>query len=424
VFNVKSGLVPLTGLLVAGGLLLTGCAGGGDLTWGQSAPTPPTSSATPTPEATSDPDLEEATDLSTVHAPSILDNWFYPADYVALIQKYDNTPDNARDDTWDYTFLDADTGKAIKTETFPVLQAGNNDQDKFWPDSIEGPVESKTGEELIVDVLTKPDVCGQAAVGLYNAVWVTPEGTLISVADNNPWIKKWFPTDIADVTAWAADVLSGDQLEQLRDAKKCSLVGLLLKNLVDGGVHVYTTVMNYHVSEQSAATVYGLATDPFHVIGDFELNPRQYTGEFIVFEFQLKGWPSNCNNQILFNTGDGRFARPDCTPPDMPPYGDCRDNCGTPVPDCYSVYGNAFPNGTYPLCKDGEGNDPSNNGNNLPGGNDSSGLQLDAEGGPAGGNPAGSYTPPAAVISSDAPIGSTKTEEKATTESEGGTGLN
>lgn len=398
--NRKVGLVPLSGLVLATALALTGCS--------TSSTSVPASSATPTSHSTSSATGKKtANDHATVKAPSILDNWSYPTRYVTLTTKYGY-----------------DTHKAVNKQKFPVFQIGSLGSKTIWPDSVRDPMNDKSPEEVVAHVLAEPDYCAHIAVGLYNTTWVTPSGAVIVVKTDNPWLKKWFPTDISKVNDWATAAMAGDSQYQLRTAKKCALVGALLEQLTNEGIKTLTTSLNYHIATESADTIY--AANPFATIREFTLNPYQYTGEFLVLEFQLKGWPSNCNNQILINTGDGRFARPNCTPPTTTP----PTTTPTPPPP---------PHATTPLCKSGETltwwpngthtckssplTDPSKQGHVPAGGAGKAPAQTDKVGPPAAGNPPTVYTVPPAPAAGT-PVGTTTTPGTTSGTNEGGAGLN
>jgi hypothetical protein len=118
-----------------------------------------------------------------------------------------------------------------------------------------------------------------------------------------------------------------------------------------------------------------------------------------------------------------RITPVDCTV--TPPTGGCTaGTCDTVVKTCASEYPN-YPYGTYPVCKDGAGHDPSYNGNNLQGGNGQGPQQGDGVGAPAGGTPGSTYTAPA-TPTPGLPVGSTPVEEPALPKppAEGGDGLN
>ena len=377
-------------------LALSGCSAGGSLihtdasasdkatTASASASADPTTNPSPDPSANPTGD-GDANAMANVAAPSVLDDWAYPTKYVELVQKYGYTT------------------QTFNGQSFPVFKIGSLADDTVWPDSVRGPLTTKSAEEVFAHVLGEPDYCAQVAVGLSSTDFVAPNGDIISVKNNNPWFKEMLPVDIADVNNWAVDVMSGNQGKQLQAAKKCALVATLLQQLYDGGVLNLTTALNYHVATGDSLTVN--ASNPFGTIREFELNPVQYTGEFVVLEFRLKGQPSVCENQILFNTGDGRFARPVCTlpptstpPPTTPP--------PTHKKTCASEYPN-FPHGTYPVCKDDAGHDPSYNGNNKVGGNGQAPAVTAGPSAPGGGVPAQIYVVPAAPAPAPVPTGST-----------------
>lgn len=356
---------------------------------------------TDTPRASASPDnqnaqaTEDANAQATVVVPSILDNWSYPEQYLTLVKKFG----------YDTSSYDNNTQTKKDDQKFPTFVVGSLQTDKtIWPDSVRPPLTEKSLEEIVARTLAEPDYCAQNAVGLYNTSIVTPWGETISFKANNPWLKKWFPTDASGINVWAADVMSASPLEQLRTAKKCALVGALLYQFKDNGVQTLTTALNYHIATAAAATVY--EGNPFGSIRAFELNPVQYTGEFVVLEFQLKGWPSTCKNQILFNTGDGRFARPVCT---IPP----------------SHTDNSVPTPTPPPTNEAKNPalDPENQGHNLPGGGGKAPAQTDNVGSPTGGTPPVTYTAPAAPEVSGPPAGSTPGGNTGGTDQSGG-GLN
>lgn len=147
-----------------------------------------------------------------------------------------------------------------------------------------------------------------------------------------------------------------------------------------------------------------------------------------------------CVTAVGINPLDGRDEILPCTTVTVPPSTGCTTpggcttthtpgcttpgGCGTTVKTCISVYGSKWPNGTYPVCKDGEGNLPSNQGHNLPGGNGPAPAQTDTVGPPAGGTPVATYTPAPSPSPSGPPAGSTPAPTPTTTPPPEGGGLN
>jgi hypothetical protein len=399
-FKVKKGLVPLgAGLVVTA--LLTGCAGQ-QLSWRQDASAPASSASatsSPTPSQKAD-ESKTATKQATVVAPSILDNWAYPEEYLAIANKfgYGTTP------------YDNKTKK--DNQKFPTFKIGSiRTSQTIWPDSVRPPLTEKSRDEIVARTLAEPDYCAMNAVGLYNTSIVSPSGEIISFKANNPWLSEWFPTDASGINDWAAHAMSGSPLEQLRTAKKCALVGTLLYQFKDNGVqNNLVTSLNYHIANADSATVN--ASNPVKTIREFELNPMQYTGEFEVLEFQLKGWPSKCENQILFNTGDGRFARPNCTPTPPPPTVVTPPKSTPPSKStsCVKPAGGTkywdFVLGKY-ICKDAYTDNPNYQGHIKPGTDGVAPVQTDKQGAPAGGSPPATYTVPSTLPVVGPPTGST-----------------
>jgi hypothetical protein len=415
--NRKVGLVALIGpVVLATSLLLSGCSSL-QLGNGASAPTPSasassSSTSTPSPKVMTS---KAANAQATVVAPSILDSWAYPEQYLTLVNKfgYDTS-------SYDNTKTKKDDQK------FPTFKIGSTRTSQtIWPDSVRPPLTEKSRDEIVARTLAEPDYCAMNAVGLYNTSIVSPWGETISFKANNPWLSKWFPTDASGINDWAAHAMSGSPLEQLRTAKKCALVGALLYQFKDNGVHTLATSLNYHIATADSATVD--ASNPFGTIREFELNPMQYTGVFEDLEFQLKGWPSKCENQILFNTGDGRFARPDCTPTPPPPTTVTPPKT-TPPPASTSCVKEAGGTkvwdvrlGKY-ICKGPATGDPSYQGHVPAGGAGQAPAQTDTVGPPAAGVPPVTYTVPSGPPATGVPTGSTAGGDTGGTV-QGGSGL-
>ena len=313
-FKGKNGVVLLSGgLLLTGTLLLTGCTT--QMTWGQGpSPDPtPTTSATPAPEEDQEPTtLEEANDLITVDAPpSALSDWNYPARYTTLVkqEKFDT--------------------ETINDQEIPVLKMGSLQGDDevldttAWPDATGPALIENSARGIVVATLVYADNCAMDAVGLQSVVFHTAFGD-VSVLENNPWLAEYFPADPKKINDWGGAAVNGSDEERLEAAKLCAHVGAIWEQLTDMGVmENITTELNYHVKPADSIKINFGA--PFTTAREFELNPVQYTDSFVVLEFILKGQPSVCENRILKNPGDGRFARPYCPPPTVEE--DCVSGC-------------------------------------------------------------------------------------------------
>lgn len=221
----------------------------------------------------------------------------------------------------------------------------------------------------------------------------------------------------------------GNKLFVTADFQKyASLTNLLLARVKPVAMDASRSLSNYYVPARS-----GLAAGEIPVT---ELNPQPESRMAIWMGYTLKS--GSCTNiEFGFNVLDKRFeTRATCviTPPTTTckttnsctttHTPGCTSNCSPPVKTCVSVYGSKYPNGLYPVCKDGEGNLPSNQGHNRPGGGGPAPVQTDPVGPPAAGTPPVTYTPapvPAPAPTST-PIGSTPAPSPtATPPNEGGT---
>lgn len=266
-----------------------------------------TETAGPTNGATDNPNAGDSdTPPDPEDVPWQLANWPYPGQYADLAKKYDygiqkndnGTPDDKTDDI-----------------RFPIFVIGSLETDKtIWPDSVRGPLTVKTLEELVARTLAEPDFCAMNAVELYN-VELTSGGTVVwSGKDEMSWVPKWFPVTEAGINEWAAQAMGSSPKAQYVTAQKCALVAATIEQVfVDKGVMGnITTRLNIHIKETDAKQVD--PANPFGHVREFEQNPIQYTGEFLVLAYELKGQVAACEAQVMWNIGDGRFALPDCTP--------------------------------------------------------------------------------------------------------------
>jgi len=248
-------------------------------------------------------------------------SWEYPAEYVELVREYGY-------DTQEFS-----------GEEFPVPVAGTLLNGKQDTDSVRPPLAEKSAKQVIAIVLSEFDVGAQAGSGLANMPAIVNGKTLLEL---NPWLEEF--ADPAKINDWATEAIGGSEVEQLIAAKKLVLVAMLFERVGPNGIAIKQTSFNFHlVWNEDGGT---LAIDPSNpkAIPEFELNPHQYEGEFVMFEVTLKGI-EGCWLQFGINTGDGRFAgfacptpvTPPVTPPETTP--ECVVNCGG---------GNAPKTGTVP----------------------------------------------------------------------------
>ena len=233
-------------------------------------------------------------------------SWEYPAEYAELVREYGY-----------------DT-QELSGEEFPVPVTGTLLSGKQDTDSVRPPLAEKSAKQVIAIILSEFDVGAQAGSGLANMPAIVNGKTLLEL---NPWLEEF--ADPATINDWATDAIGGSQAEQLIAAKKLVLVAMLFERVGANGIAVKQTTFNFHlVWKEDGGT---LAINPSNpkAIPEFELNPSQYEGEFVMFEVTLKGI-EGCWLRFGINTGDGRFAGFACPTPVTPPESTpgCVVNCG------------------------------------------------------------------------------------------------
>jgi hypothetical protein len=392
------GLVLLIGLT----LVVTGCSSGFKVNDDAAvSSTPPSVSASPSPSATPSESPTPAPSGNTTATNLTVDRssfaWDYPDRYVDLVRSSGYSKFNI-----------------YQGDEFPAFQVGALQPNRLWTDAVGPALPEQNLNAVIVNVLTRPDYGYMTCNGLYSTVLSSMDGD-VNLFAQNPWLG-----DCADITKtndWTAAAMNGTDVQKLDIAKKLALVASLLERITMMGVGDGTTVLNYHlvVNGPGGVTVVTEQYGPDGSIPEYELNPVQYSGKFILLGITYKGHPYGCTF-IGFNVGadgkagDGRFAIVNTCPPPPPPpthVTTCADT-GTckVVKTCVSVYGDKFPHGTYPVCKDDAGRDPSYNGHNLTGGNGQAPAVTAAPSAAKAGEPAQAYVLPVAPAPAPVPIGS------------------
>jgi len=241
-------------------------------------------------------------------------DWEYPAEYAELAREYGY-------DTQEYS-----------GEEFPVFVAGTSLRGALNTDSVRPPLAEKSADQVTAIILSEPDVGAQAASGLANHPGTVNGKTLLELS---PCLLTEFK-DPASLNDWADAAINGTEAEQHTAAQKLLLVALLFERVGSTGVAIESTAFNFHVVWADEGGT--LAIDPADPWGipEFELNPSQYEGEFVMYEVTLKG-QTGCWLRFGINTMDGRFAGFACPTPEVPVTPEtpttpenpgCEPNCG------------------------------------------------------------------------------------------------
>jgi hypothetical protein len=248
-----------------------------------------TESAEPTPGATEDPgsgNTDPGDGSEWVDESSAFSQWTYPVRYFKIASE-------------------AGFGKAtINDQDIPAMMMGtvqddNNTIDQTtWPDSTGPALTSKSASGVVLQTIVYADDCAMYAITMQN---------IPSLREYRSWLVKHFPTDYKKVNDWAFKAVSGSDEEKLAAVKACAVVAGIWEDLTDLGVlNNITTSLNVHAVREFNPYA------PFTTAPEFELNPNQYTGEFVGFADVDKGQPWVCEDLILVNPGDGRIALPNC----------------------------------------------------------------------------------------------------------------
>ena len=282
---------------------------------------------TPTPSASAPASLQDANDAVTV-ADGALD-WPYPIPYSGLLVE-----------SSDYSTVTVDNSTNDVIPIFEIgslLPVGSDLGKRLTSDSINVPLPEPTVDAIIARILAEPDYAAMVCSGLYSTVFHTVLGD-VSLAANNPWLKDCGAsvTKVNDWAGAASNTVQG-QADHVQYAKSAALVAELVERLTVQGTGERTTFSNYHLAVTGPNNIIMVNPKaPETTIPEFELNPLQYTGQFIFMGIGIKGLEPECD-PIGFNIGtggivnkagdggDGRFARFACPPltPPQPPTTDC-----------------------------------------------------------------------------------------------------
>ena len=284
-----------------------------------------------------------------------------------------NAPNEVVDDltvdpndyTWSYPDRYAELVKSsgfqteqVNGDEFPVFVIGSTQPGRLWIDAIGPALPEQTLDAVIARILAEPDYGYQVCNGLYNTVLPTPYGD-VALLDPNSWLEEC--ADITQTNDWAASAMNGTPAQRLQSAKELALVAMLLERLTVIGIGDGTTAFNYHLVVNGDGSILAVNEhNPSGTIPEFEFNPLQYEGQFILLGVAIKGHPIGCTF-IGFNVGwdglagDGRFAlinncelppppvvcTSNCTPPPLCPPGQVRNidgECAVPKPDTPEGY--------------------------------------------------------------------------------------
>ncbi|CAN5386689.1 hypothetical protein BH10PAT4_BH10PAT4_2820 [soil metagenome] len=285
---------------------------------------------TPTPSASAPATLQEANDAVTV-ADGVLD-WKYPVRYSLLVKSFG----------YKTVTVDNSTKDVIPVfEIGSLLPVGTDLGKRLTSDSVNVPLPEHTVEAIIARILAEPDYAAMVCSGLYGTVFHTVLGD-VSLAANNPWLKGC--ASVTKINGWAGTASNAvqGQADHVQYTKSAALVAELVERMTLLGTGERTTFSNYHLAVTGPNNVIMVNPKaPEATISEFELNPFQYTGQFIFLGIGIKGVEPGCD-PIGFNIGsnglvnadgnggDGRFARFACplttpTPPtpSTPPTSDC-----------------------------------------------------------------------------------------------------
>ena len=282
----------------------------------------PSASPSSTPDSSHDPDADNQDQTKGPDADDLTVDpddyaWSYPDRYAELVKSYGFQTEQ------------------VNGDEFPVFVIGSIQPGRLWTDAIGPALPEQTLDAVIARTLAEPDYGYQVCNGLYNTVLPTPYGE-VALLDPNSWLEEC--ADITQTNDWAVNAMNGTPAQRLQSAKELALVAMLLERLTVIGIGDGTTDFNYHLVVNGDGSILAVNEhNPSGTIPEFELNPLQYEGQFILLGVAIKGHPIGCTF-IGFNVGwnglagDGRFALiNNCELP--PPVVECTSDC-TPLPPC------------------------------------------------------------------------------------------
>jgi hypothetical protein len=234
-------------------------------------------------------------------------SWEYPQEYADLAREYGY-----------------DT-QELSGEEFPVFVIGSTLPGKHDTDSVRPALAEKSADQVYAITISEPDVGFQICSGLAHS---RIEGGK-ALIELNPWLEEC--ADPAFINDWAEAAKSGTKAEQLIAAKKLVVVAMLMERIGSTDTSTDSTAFNFHLVWQENGGTLSVNPKNLDAIPEFELNPAQYTGEFVMFEVTLKG-QQGCWLRIGINTGDGRFAGFNCGTDEPPGEPGCAEPCGTTPP--------------------------------------------------------------------------------------------
>ncbi|GEM_PF-3326344 len=252
-------------------------------------------------------------------------------------------------DTYPQRYLDIlrDNGyelEEVEDQTIPVFVAKSTKyEEKLWVDAVCLPVADR--DAVLAMVLGSPDCAAQVASGLYRLPIIGLDGKTTSLGEISPWLAEW--SDPSTLNDWAQSAMDSEGADRIEYARKLVLIAIQLERFSDGGVEKRETAYNFHaVVDGTNGTLAVDESNPWGTVPEFELSPRQYKGDFVIFRVTYKGY-EGCWAEFGVNTGDGRFAGFTCeTPtPEVTPEAE-DDNPGPEQKYCTAPDGSTHPVGS------------------------------------------------------------------------------
>lgn len=252
---------------------------------------PSTTSASPSPTATAEPTTPPTAQVQTSPAdvPAV-----YPQRYLDLLTEHE------------YKL------ETVEGQTLPVFVAKSTMYDKkLWTDAVCLPVGDR--EAVLAMVLGSPDCAAQVASGLFRLPVIGLNGKTQQLGEISPWLSEF--KDPAQLNDWAQAAMASEGAERVEYARKLVLIAIQLERFSDGGVEKRETAYNFHaVVNGPGGTLSVDEANPWDTIPEFELNPKQYRSDFVIFRVTYKGF-DGCWSEFGINVGDGRFAGFTCEKP-------------------------------------------------------------------------------------------------------------
>ncbi len=198
---------------------------------------------------------------------------------------------------------------------------------RLWSDSIANPIENDEEARTALTefqntICESPEVAKMVAHYFRNEVGEKGVIDGEPVIDMNPWLEEE-PAEFTEINDQALKLVPGyvnrnSSDEEIIEAVQthrdlAEKLGLLLERFSNLGIKEgVTTTFNYHLAAGNLQA---------GSIGEFEENPRQYEGRFIVLKLTAKD--GACFTSMLINLDDQRVGETadECvsTPPSTPP---------------------------------------------------------------------------------------------------------